>query len=124
MSWITPTAWFALALVHLPPAAVLVRPALIETLYGTSATGDAGVLLVHRGALFLAVVVLCIFAAIEPSARRAASLVLGISVLGFLAVYTMAGMPAGALRIIALADAVALLPLGWVMWQAWVERGR
>lgn len=124
MPFLTPAAWFALALVHLPPAAVLLRPGLTGTLYGTSASGDVGVLLIHRGALFLAVVVLCVFAAIEPSARRAASLVLGISVLGFLAVYAMAGMPAGALRIIALADAVALLPLGWVMWQAWVERGR
>ncbi len=112
-------AWVLLALVHLTPAAVLVRPGLVASLYGVEAAGDLGVLLIHRGSLFLAVVVVCLYAAWEPEARRAASLVVGISVVSFLAIYVSAGAPSGSLRLIAMADLVALAPLGVVAWRAW-----
>lgn len=112
-------SWLLLALVHLTPAAVLAKPDLIRSLYGVEAAGELGVLLIHRGALFLAIVVVCLYAAWEPGARRAASLVVGISVMSFLAVYALAGAPSGSLRLIALVDAVALAPFALVSWNAW-----
>ncbi len=112
-------AWILLALVHVMPAAVLVRPGLITSLYGVEAAGDLGILLIHRGGLFLAIVLVCLYAAWEPGARRAASLVVAISVVSFLTIYAAAGAPAGSLRLIALADLIALAPLGLVAWQAW-----
>lgn len=116
-------AWALLALVHVLPAAVLVAPSLTQRLYGVAPQGDPGVLLIHRGALFLAVVAVCAYAAIEPGARRAASLVVAISVVGFLAVYARAGFPDGALRTIAIYDAVALLPLAVTLIAAWRPQG-
>jgi hypothetical protein len=112
-------AWVVLALVHLAPATVLVAPGLLQTLYGVSGQGEVGILLTHRGGLFLAVVVACVLAAFDPSARRAASLVVSISVVSFLAVYCLAGMPPGSLRTIALADLLALLPLAYATATAW-----
>jgi hypothetical protein len=112
-------AWLALAAVHVMPAAVLVRPDLMTRLYGLSPVDPAGVLLVHRGALFAAVLAATLFALIDPAARRVASLVTAISVAGFLIVYLRAGAPAGPLRGIALVDAAALLPLGVVTVAAW-----
>ena len=111
--------WLVLAAVHASPAAVLLKPALIETLYGVSPTGSSGVLLIHRGALFLAVVVVALFAAFAPEARRAATLLVGISVIGFLVVYSVGGAPEGPLRAIAIVDALALIPLVIVSWEAW-----
>ena len=120
----TRIAWIALAAVHLAPAAVLFLPALAERLYGTARAGDVGVLLVHRGALFLGLVVLLLWAAFEPAMRRAASLVAAISVIGFLAVYAHASWPDGPLRRIARTDLLALAPLAplaWVAWRAWMH---
>ena len=111
--------WLALAAIHASPAAVLLKPALTETLYGVAPTGSSGVLLIHRGALFLAVMVVALFAAFSPEARKAATLLVGISVIGFLFVYGMAGAPSGPLRTIAIVDAMALLPLAIVSWRAW-----
>ena len=119
MERLTFACWLVLAGVHASPAAVLFRPALIEALYGVPPTGSSGVLLIHRGALFLAVVAVALFAAFNPEARRAATLLVGISVVGFLLVYSIAGAPKGPLRTIAVVDALALVPLGIVMWRAW-----
>ncbi len=112
-------AWCMLALIHVPPAAVVFSPSLLGRLYNVDAGGDIGVLLIHRGALFLALALLCLFAAFDSNIRRAASLVTAISVLGFLVVYIRAGAPGGALRNIAIGDLVALLPLALVLWTAW-----
>ena len=112
--------WLVLAAVHASPAAVLFRPALTETLYGVPPTGPTGLLVVHRGALFLGVFVVAVFAAFSPDARKAATLLVGISLAGFLIVYTMAGAPLGPLRTIAIVDAAALLPLAVVAWSAWL----
>ena len=119
MEILTRAAWAALALIHASPAAVLFAPALVERLYGIAPEGEAGVLIVHRGALFLAVVAACGFAVFQPDARRVVSVVVGISVVGFLLTYLRAGMPEGSLRTIAVVDAFALVPLIWVAWRAW-----
>lgn len=112
-------AWLLLAAVHAAPAAILFAPDLTQRLYGVASNGTAGLLIVHRGALFLAVLAVALFAAFNADARRAASLVVGISVLGFLFVYVRAGMPIGSLRTIALVDTIALLPLALVGYRAW-----
>ncbi|MGI8611483.1 MAG: hypothetical protein ACR2KH_04320 [Sphingomicrobium sp.] len=111
--------WLALAAIHASPAAVLFMPALTDTLYGIPPTGSTGVLVIHRGALFFGIVVVAVFATFAPGARKAATLQLGISVVSFLVVYTMAGAPEGPLRTIAVVDALALLPLAYVTWMAW-----
>ena len=81
--------------------------------------GDLGVLIAHRGVLFLAIVIACVIAVFDPPARRALGVVVAISVIGFLALYLRAGAPPGPLRTIAIADAVALLPLAVVLYAAW-----
>ena len=119
MELLTRAAWLFLAALHAVPAIVLFQPALIERLYGVSPLGAPGMLIVHRGALFLALVVAAVFALLDPAVRSMASVIVAISVVGFLVVYARAGFPAGSLRTIAIADAVALLPLGFVMLQSW-----
>jgi hypothetical protein len=115
----TKLAWGLLALVHLSPAAAALAPSLVERLYGVSPTGDLGVLIVHRGALFLAIVAACVLAVFDPAARRALGVVVAISVIGFLVLYLRAGAPSGPLRTIAIVDAAALLPLAFVLVAAW-----
>lgn len=119
MEWAVRVCWALLAAIHAAPAAVLFRPGLAETLYGIPAEGTAGLLVSHRGALFLAVLVVALLAALSPGARRAASLVVGISLLSFLALYAQAGFPAGPLRTVAVVDAVALPLLALVTAVAW-----
>lgn len=115
---LTKLSWLALALIHFSPALVWVFPNMIEKLYSVSPGGEIGTLLLHRGILFSAIVALCILAAFHPPSRKAADLVVGISVIGFLILYSIAGFPDGALRKIAIADAIALLPLAYVTWAA------
>lgn len=112
-------AWAALALVHVMPAAVAAAPRLVDRLYGVPPGGDVGVLLVHRGFLFLAVLVAAAWAIFDPAGRRLATAVVAISIIGFLFVYLRAGAPAGPLRTIAVADAAALIPLAFVTLAAW-----
>ena len=119
METLTKSAFGALILIHLIPAMVLFVPSLTQRLYGVSTTGDVGLLLVHRGALFLAVVVACSIAVFEPSARRIAAIMLTMSMLGFLFVYFRGGMPEGGLRGIALMDLAGLAPLAIVIADAW-----
>ena len=114
-------AWGFLALLHLPPAAALVAPSVVQRLYAVAPDVDVGVLIVHRGALFLAVVALSIFALIDSGPRRAISLAVALSLIGFLLVYARAGLPPGPLRSIAMADGLGLAPLGLVLWDAWVR---
>jgi hypothetical protein len=111
--------WLVLAAVHAGPAAVLLRPGVAAALYGAAGDGILRLLIVHRGALFLAVVAVALLAAFDPDARRAASLVAAISMIGFLAVYLGMGAPAE-LRTVAVVDAAALLPLAWVSYRAWL----
>jgi hypothetical protein len=111
--------WLGLAAIHVSPAAVLFKPALLGSLYGVPPGGSPGLLLIHRGGLFLAVMIVAVYAAFAPGARRAATLVVATSVLTFLIVYISAGMPEGALRRIALVDCAALPLLAYVCWWAW-----
>jgi len=111
-------AWLALMLVHAPPALATFSAKLRQRMYGVAVDGPLGVILTHRGVLFLAVAAVCVLAAFVPSARLAAALVVSISVLGFLAVYLLGGSPK-ALHTIALVDALALAPLAVVLIDAW-----
>jgi len=111
-------AWFALALIHTPPALAAFSPALRKRMYGMEAGGALGLILAHRGVLFLAVAVACVFAAFNAEARQLATIVTAISVLGFLIGYMLMGAPKD-LRAIALTDGVGLIPLAAVLAEAW-----
>jgi hypothetical protein len=95
-------------------------PTLRKGLYGVSEDASLGVILTHRGALFLAVAVACAYAAFDPEARRLATIVAAISMLGYFAVYASAGLPKGQLRTIALMDLIATPALIFVLWDAWL----
>lgn len=110
-------SWLLLALVHAIPALATVKPDLIERLYGVSREAAAFPLLQHRAALFLAVFVVCVWSSFDPSARRVAAVVTAISMISFLAIYVLSGFPT-ALRTIAIADLLAVVPLGYVAWRA------
>ena len=116
----TKTAWILLALIHVGPALTALLPSMIEKLYRIPADGETGVLLVHRGVLFAAVVSVAAYAIFDPSVRRMASIVLFLSMTGFLVHYLRAGAPSGGLRKIAIIDAVGLAPLIWVFVDAWL----
>lgn len=111
-------AWIALALVHTPPALAAFLPRLRKRMYGTDVLGPLGLILTHRGVLFLAIASVCVLAAFSLEARVAALLVTSISVIGFLIGYALAGTPKR-LRTIALVDAMALIPLGLVAFDVW-----
>ena len=108
-------SWLLLGLLHVKPSLVLFSPELANKLYGVDPAGIIGTLLIHRAAMFFTIVVVSVYAILDPNARRLASLVVAISMVGFLLVYARAGMPAGALRSIALADLIGLLPLTIVL---------
>ena len=110
-------AWGSFAALHALPALAVLRPALIAQLYGIEPGGIAFTLLQHRAALFLAIVAVCVFAAFDPSSRRVATVAVAISMVSFLLIYATNGQPL-ALRGIALADAIGLLPLAYVAWRA------
>ncbi|MBK8543324.1 MAG: hypothetical protein IPL62_06980 [Caulobacteraceae bacterium] len=77
-------AWLALAMVHAPPALATFSSGLRKRMYGVDGPGPLGVILIHRGVLFLAVACVSVLAAFNADARIAAMLVMSISVLGFL----------------------------------------
>jgi hypothetical protein len=112
-------SWMILCLVHVSPALVIVKPGLLKTLYQIEPGGSFGLLMLHRGVLFLAIVAVTALAALDPNARRAAALVVGISMIGFLWLYAQAGFPSGALRKIAIADCIGLPFLIIVSLAAW-----
>lgn len=111
-------AWLTLMLVHTPPALATFSAKLRQRMYGVEAGGPLGVILVHRGVLFLAVAAVCVFGAFAPSARVAAALVVTISLIGFLAAYLVGGSPKR-LRTIALIDTIALAPLALALIDVW-----
>jgi len=107
-------AWLGLALIHFLPAAAAFRPGGIGRLYGVTPGGTLALLLEHRSLLFAAVVVLCVWSALDPQPRPAAAVATGISVLGYLVLYARHGWPAGPMRTIAKVDLLALPLLGFV----------
>ncbi|NJS15821.1 MAG: hypothetical protein HC788_16125 [Sphingopyxis sp.] len=117
MSALVQLCWALLALIHIMPALALFRPALLTTMYGVDAGGATYLLLHHRAALFLGVVVLCIWASFDAGARSVAVVVTAISMIGFLLLYGQGGSPP-ALRTIAVVDMIGLVPLAVVAWAA------
>lgn len=114
--------WAVLGLIHLLPAVALFRPAMIGTLYGVDPGSATFLLLHHRAALFLVVLVVCVWAALRPEVRPLASMAVGISMVSFLWLYAAAGQPS-ALRPIAIADLGGLPFLGVVAWLAFRPGG-
>ena len=110
-------AWLLLALLHLPPAVALVRPAMIGALYGVSRDSSAFPLVQHRAALFAAIVAICLWAMADPAVRGLASVACATSMLSFLLLYWLAGAPR-ALRAIAMADLLFLPVLAFAGWRA------
>lgn len=115
---LTVAAWLLLAAIHLTPAVALVAPNLVTRLYGLAPGGELFLLMRHRAALFAVIVLICVWAAIDPSVRRLGTVAVAISMLGFLALYAGAGAPVGSLRTIALADLIGVPALAWVAWTA------
>lgn len=111
-------AWLALVLVHIMPAAAAFSPRLRQRMYGVSEDANLGVILTHRGVLFICVDAACLYAAFDAPSRPLAAVVASISVLGFLIVYAKAGMPKS-LRTIALIDLIAIAPLLIAAGDAW-----
>jgi hypothetical protein len=107
--------WGVLGIIHLLPAVALFRPAMINTLYGVPSGSATFLLLHHRAALFLCVLLICIWAALRPEVRPLASVVVAISMISFLWLYAAAGQPT-ALRQIAIADLVGLPFLAIAAW--------
>lgn len=110
--------WAVLGLIHLLPALAFFRPAMLTQLYGATPGGDVFVLLHHRAALFLAVLIVCAWAALDPAVRRLASIAVAVSMVSFLLLWTRAGSPP-TLRTIALADLAGLPFLAVAAWLAW-----
>lgn len=112
-----PILWLVLAAIHAIPALALFRPATLTTLYHIEPDSPLFLLMHHRAALFFAVFVACVWAAIMPEGRRLAVLLVGISMISFLVLYWSAGSPAP-LRRIATVDLAGLPVLAGVAWLA------
>jgi hypothetical protein len=112
-----PIAWFVLAAIHLTPALALFRPSLIKKLYRVDPTSPVFLLFQHRAALFLVIVVICIWAAFDPCSRRIATVAVAISMISFVLLWFLAGQPA-TLRTIAITDLIGLPFLAFTAWTA------
>ena len=110
-------AWLILAAIHATPALALFRPAMIGKLYRVASDNPLFLLLQHRAALFLVIVLLCVWAAFDPASRRIASICVGVSMVSFLILYWTAGSPP-ALRTIAMTDLIGIPFLLFVTWKA------
>ena len=109
--------WALLAAIHAMPAWALVRPTMVTRLYRLSPDNPLFLLLHHRAALFAAVFLLALWAVIDPSVRRAASLVTAVSMVSFLILWLQAGAP-DALRTIARVDMIGIPILALAVWRA------
>lgn len=90
---------------------------MIAQLYGIDAGGTPHLLLHHRAALFLGVLILCVWSIVSATPRPAAVIVTAISMLSFLLLYWQAGSPLS-LRMIFISDLVGVVPLALVGWAA------
>ncbi len=113
-------AWVVLAAVHFMPALAFFQPALLTKLYRLEPANPLFLLMHHRAALFLGVLVTCLWAAIDPRPRQLAVAIVAISMLSFLAVYWRAGSPK-ALKKIAQVDMIGLPALIYVGWMAFAN---
>ncbi|MEO9491410.1 MAG: hypothetical protein ABJ242_07600 [Marinomonas sp.] len=99
------------------PALAFFQPNTLTVLYNITPDSPVFLLMHHRAGLFLAVFAACVWAAFITEGRRLAVLVAGISMISFLALYWMAGMPPS-LGLIAMADLAGLPALAGVAWFA------
>ena len=113
-------AWGLLALVHMTPALALFAPSLLTKIYGVKSGDPLFLLMHHRAALFMAVVVTCIWCALDPGPRRLGVVLVANSMLSFLALYFTNGSPAS-LKQIAIADLIGLPALAYVAWKAFAS---
>ena len=112
-----PLAFAIVGAIHLMPVAPVFLPETLSRLYGIAPTDTTMLVLMRHRALLLALVgILCLWAAWFAPVRSAALLAAAINVVGFLAFYALYGNPAGALRIIAIADLIVLPPLAFAAW--------
>lgn len=111
--------WVALAVLHVMPSAVAFSPGLLARLYAVDPGGDVALLLRHRGAMFLGVVVASAWALLDAHSRRLAAAVVAMSMVSFLALYFGGGRRDGALESIARLDLIGLVPLLVVLYSAW-----
>ena len=118
---LTRFAWVALAAIHILPALGLVSSTLRQRLYGVEPGGDLAILLAHRAVIFATIVMASLLAIAVDTVRPGAAFFVSVSVVGFLFVYALGGMPAGPLRQVALVDCAAL-PLLVVVWIDLVRR--
>jgi hypothetical protein len=114
--------WALLGLIHALPAFALFRPALLGKMYGVEAQSDMFALMHHRAALFLVIVIICIWAMLRPEVRQIAAVAVGLSMTSFVLIWWLSGA-SPALRGIAVADMIGLPLLGYVAWQAFRVAG-
>ena len=110
-------SWLMLAGVHALPALAFFRPATLTTLYRLESGNPLFLLMHHRAAFFVAVFAFCIWAAFDAYPRRAAAVLVAISMISFLWLYFINGSPR-ALKTIATADLIGLPFLAFAMWKA------
>ena len=112
-----PLFFAVVGVIHLLPVAPVFAPAALQRLYGI-APGDTTLLVLmrHRALLLALVGILCLSAVWWSPMRPAALLAASINIFGFLAFYALYGSPAGALRIIAIGDLLALPFLAYAAW--------
>jgi hypothetical protein len=113
----TSLAFAVVGAVHLMPIAPVFVPETLSRLYGIAPSDSTLLVLMRHRAVLLALVgILCLWSTWAPDVRPAALLAAAINVVGFLGFYALYGNPAGALRIIAIADLVAVPPLAFAAW--------
>ena len=112
--------WLILAAIHAMPALAFFRPATMAALYRIDADNPLFLLMRHRAALFVAILVVALWAMLDPGVRRLASVALAISMLSFLWLYWQAGSPP-ALKTIAVVDLIGLPVLALALWRAFAH---
>lgn len=110
--------WLLLAAIHFFPALAFFQPVGLTRLYRIQPDNPLFLLMQHRAGLFLAVFAVCVYAAFMADGRRAATIVVAISMLSFLFLWVSAGSPP-ALRRIALVDLAGVPILLAAAWFAW-----
>lgn len=100
-------SWSILAIIHAIPAFAFFQPSAMTRLYGIEQGSQIFLLMRHRAALFLGVVLACIWAYWDVDARRLACVIVALSMLTFLWLFWSAGYPKS-LRTIAIADAAGM----------------
>jgi hypothetical protein len=113
-------SWLILAFVHLIPALAFFIPSLLTKLYGLESGNTLFLLMHHRAALFLVILIICLWSAFDATPRRLASIAVAISMISFLFLYWLHGAPPE-LRQIAIMDLIGLPALGYATLRAFAS---